>query len=94
MEPIRPVAPSGGDPMPNITVKNIPPELYAKLRELAKANSRSINREVILCIERAVSSRRVDVARVLAEAGRLREATAEYAISDADLTRLKDEGRP
>jgi len=79
--------------MPNITVKNIPPVLYANSQAWAKANSRSINREVILCIERAVSSRPVDVARVLAEAGRLREATAEYAVGDEDLTRFKDEGR-
>ena len=41
--------------MPTITVKNIPESLYENLRESAGANHRSINREVIACIERALA---------------------------------------
>ena len=60
--------------MATITVKEIPDELYASLKETAKRNRRSINSEVIYVIEQAVRSRRVD---------------AEYAIARArELTRL------
>ena len=79
--------------MPAITVKNIPPDVYDKLQELARANRRSINSEVIHCIERAVSSRRLEVDELLTRARQLREQTASYAMSDEELTRAKQEGR-
>ena len=53
--------------MANITVKNIPADLYEHLKESAGANHRSINGEIIACIERAVGSRKIDVEAVLAE---------------------------
>jgi plasmid stability protein len=40
--------------MPTITVKNIPTELYELLKQSAAANRRSINSEILTCIERAV----------------------------------------
>ncbi len=80
--------------MPNITVKNIPEDLYQQLKELAKANRRSINREIIVCIEQVVSSRRLDPAKVLGEARRLREKTSHYTISDEELSQAKISGRP
>ncbi len=80
--------------MPTITVKNIPPDLYERLRRSAAANRRSINSEIIVCIEQAVRSSKVDVEEVLAEARRLREKTAGYEITDEELTRAKSAGRP
>jgi antitoxin FitA len=79
--------------VPTITVKNIPPELYERLRQNAKANRRSINSEIILCIERAVSPQQVHPQEIVASARRLREKTARYLISDDEFTRLKSEGR-
>ena len=38
--------------MPTITVKNIPEDLYARLKAYAAANRRSVNSQVIVCIER------------------------------------------
>jgi hypothetical protein len=49
----------GGVVMPTITVKNIPPDLYQRLKQSAEANRRSINSEVIVCIEKAVCSRKL-----------------------------------
>ena len=80
--------------MPTITIKNIPEDLYERLKEAARAHRRSINSEVIVCIERAVCSRRIDVEAELAAARALREKTAGYTLTDDEIKRLKEEGRP
>lgn len=79
--------------MGTFTVKNIPTDTYEELKRLAKANRRSINSEIILSIERAVHSRRIDPDEIVARARALREKTAGYEISDAEFTRAKEEGR-
>ena len=79
--------------MATITIKNIPDDLYEQLRRRAVANRRSINSEVIVCIERAVRARRIDPEAVLARARQLREATAGYAIDDEEFTAAKQTGR-
>ncbi len=79
--------------MATITVKNIPDDLYEELRRYAVANHRSINSEVIVCIERAVRARRIDPDAVLTRARQLREATSGYAIGDEEFTSAKQAGR-
>jgi antitoxin FitA len=80
--------------MPAITVKNIPESLYKSLKESAGVNHRSINREIIACIERALGARRIDPEDVLANARQLRKMTARRPINDAVLKRAKAAGRP
>jgi plasmid stability protein len=80
--------------MPTITVKNIPEDLYAELKRAAALNRRSVNSEIIVCIEKAVRSHRVSPGTVLAEARRLREQTAQYRISDDAFNQAKAAGRP
>jgi predicted transcriptional regulator len=80
--------------MHTFTVKNIPPDLYERLKQLARANRRSINNEIIVCIERSVSSQRVASEAVLTRARKLREKTLNFPISDEELTRAKVAGRP
>lgn len=80
--------------MPSITVKNIPPDLYERLKQSARANRRSINGEIIVCIERAVSPQRVDPETVIARARELRERSAAYRITDEALNAAKGAGRP
>ena len=46
--------------MHSITIKNIPSELYEKLKSKARVNRRSINNEVIHCIDRSLRSHRID----------------------------------
>lgn len=79
--------------MPTITVKGIPSDLYAHLKQAALANHRSINKEIIVCIERAVHSRRIPAEAVLRRAQQLREKTRKHPISDAEFTRAKTAGR-
>jgi antitoxin FitA len=79
--------------MANITVKNIPDELYEQLRESAGVNHRSLNREIIACIERSVGCQRIDVDAFLAEARRIREEIGGPPITDAEFTEAKRFGR-
>jgi len=80
--------------MATITVKNIPEEIYEKIKLQAKANHRSLNSEIISIFEHAVQKRTpMDVKLILERARKIREITAHYAISDEDLTRWKKEGR-
>ena len=79
--------------MPTITVKNIPSGLYDRLKQAAEANHRSINSEVIVCIERALLSREINPEAVLARARQLRERTVGYVINDDELTATKTAGR-
>jgi antitoxin FitA len=80
--------------MATITLKNIPEPLYERLKQAAASSRRSVNSEIIVCIERAVASRRVDVDSVLDEARRLRRWTEERPVRDEGFDRAKTEGRP
>ena len=79
--------------MPSITVKNIPDDLYELLKNSAKYHHRSINSEIIVCIENSVRSQRVDNQETLKRARLLREKTAAYILSDEELSQAKESGR-
>jgi plasmid stability protein len=79
--------------MATITVKNIPDDLYTLLKQSAKANRRSINSEIIVCIEHAVRSQRIEPGEVLEEARTLREKTAGYKITYEEFRNAKTAGR-
>lgn len=80
--------------MVSITVKNIPADIYDSVRQSAKANRRSINRQIIVIMEEAVNSRAIEPEEFLVRARRLREKTARYAISDDEFDHAKQAGRP
>jgi hypothetical protein len=80
--------------MPTITVKNVPTELYERLKRSAEVNRRSINSEIIVCIERALYSRQIDPEAVLPRARELREKTVDYPITDEEFTGAKAAGQP
>lgn len=46
--------------MPNLTIKSIPDELYQRLKKSASEHRHSMNREVIVCLERSLLSRRIE----------------------------------
>ena len=79
--------------MATVTVKNIPDDLYDRLKSIAQINRRSINSEIIMCIENAVTIRRINIDEVLENARQLRQFTAGYLISDEELSQAKAEGR-
>lgn len=79
--------------MPTITVKNIPTELYEKLKQAANSSHRSINSEIIACIEWVVCSQQLAPEIVLSNARKLRTRTASFPTTDDEFTRAKDTGR-
>jgi antitoxin FitA len=80
--------------MPNITVKNIPADLYEQLKQSAIANRRSINREIITCIEHGVHARKINPEALLVRARQLRQKTRKHVITDTELESAKRVGRP
>ena len=77
----------------NFTLKNIPQDLFDKVRERAGRNHRSINGEIIAVLETATASRRVPVDEILARARALRERT-HGVLTDDLIDQAKREGRP
>ena len=75
--------------MPNITLKNIPSDLYKALKQNAEINHRSLNREIIASIERALAVHSIPLETVLQTAKTLRAKTAAHPITDAELSRAK-----
>lgn len=80
--------------MPNVNVKNLPKELHRKLKERALRNRRSLNSELIACLQEVVMPKRIDPDEAAARLRALRTRLDGPALKDADLTRLKSEGRP
>ena len=80
--------------MKTITVKSIPDDLYERLRQSATENRRSINSEIIVCIERSVQSRKQeDIDTILAKARQMRSWTKANPITNEELTEMKIAGR-
>ena len=80
--------------MPALTIKNIPDDLYLRLKEAAKVHRRSLNSEILYCVERTLVPYKIDVAEHLMTARKLREKTAEYQLTDELLNTAKNDGRP
>ena len=78
--------------MATITVKNIPDALYEQLKQTAQLHHRSINSEIIVCIEQAMGGQPIDLELTLARAQVLREKTSAYPISDEAFTEAKTAG--
>jgi plasmid stability protein len=53
--------------MLTLTLKNIPEDLHARLKESAGKNRRSLNSEILARLERGVSAPRVDRAKLARE---------------------------
>ena len=80
--------------MTTFTVKNIPPNLYERLKKSAERNRRSINNEIIVSIEKSVQSQALDIDHVLASARKLRSLTKAVPITDDELMSAIEDGRP
>ena len=79
--------------MPTITVKNIPADIYEKLKKSAETSRRSINSEIIACIERAVRSQPINPDLLLTRARKLRGKTSSHPITADEFNQAKTAGR-
>lgn len=80
--------------MASLTIKNIPADLYESLKQAANAHHRSINSELIVCLEKILKPHKLthDERLTAARALRKKVATADITASDIDIA--KNEGRP
>lgn len=79
--------------MATITLKNIPEQLYQKLKQRAAQHYRSLNSEVIVCLRNVLGSKQVDP-DVLLERARVLRSGISGKLTDKDLSLLKNQGRP
>ncbi|MCX5884537.1 MAG: Arc family DNA-binding protein [Proteobacteria bacterium] len=79
--------------MATITLKNIPKQLHQMMKQRAVRHHRSMNSEVIACLNQAVGSAQVDPESLIARARALRRKLS-VRLSEKDLSALKGEGRP
>ncbi|WP_322801583.1 FitA-like ribbon-helix-helix domain-containing protein [Thermoflexus sp.] len=80
--------------MPTLTIKNMPEDLYRRLKRRAEMHRRSLNSEIIFCLEQAVGAYRVDPEIFLVRARQLREKTRMHPLDEATLNAAKRTGRP
>jgi antitoxin FitA len=80
--------------MPTLTLKNIPDDIYIRLKEAAQAHHRSLNSEILYCVERTLGTHKLDIAEHLSVARTLRAKTAGHPLTDDVLNTAKNAGRP
>ncbi|MDY6904410.1 MAG: DNA-binding protein [Thermodesulfobacteriota bacterium] len=78
--------------MQTITVKNIPPEIHKSLKNMAKINRRSLNGEIIYCLEKYTKMSTVDTRQLISKARNIR-SRINHTFSDQEIENAKNEGR-
>lgn len=76
-----------------LTLKNIPDSIYTRLREAADAHHRSMNSEVIACLEKALMPIRIGPAERMVRARQLRSGLENSVFDPAEIAAAIDEGR-
>ncbi len=80
--------------MATLTIKNIPDDLCQRLRERAKQHRRSINSEVIVCLEQVFGAAPLDPVAFLESVRTLRHSISHVYVTEEGLRAAKNEGRP
>lgn len=80
--------------MANLTIKNVPDPLVRRLKRQAARHRRSLNLEVITCLEAVAQAVPVDADTLLARARMVRRAPTGLRLNDRTLAALKTHGRP
>jgi plasmid stability protein len=80
--------------MATLTVKNIPQPVVDRLKRRASLHRRSLNLEVIACLETIVQPTPVDPEALLARIREIRVRPKGMRVTDRLLTGLKVAGRP
>jgi antitoxin FitA len=76
-----------------LTLKNIPDEVYQRLKASAETHRRSLNSEAIVCLESVLLPGRIDPGERLARARALRAALPGTQFKARDIEAMKREGR-
>ena len=79
--------------MASFTLKNIPDRLFENLRAAAELHHRSINGEILACLERSFGAS-LEPAELLARTRELRSRVRGRPLTLEELQAAKVEGRP
>jgi plasmid stability protein len=77
-----------------LTLKNIPDEVYDRLKASAEMHRRSLNSEAIVCLESVLLPGRLPLSERLARARALRGSLPQGKFQARDIDCLRREGRP
>lgn len=80
--------------MATLTIKNIPPDLYELIKQRAVEHHRSLNSEVIVCLENTLRVKRIDPHVFLARIDVLQKKVPLPPLKDKMLRHAKKIGRP
>lgn len=76
-----------------LTLKNIPDDIYARLKFSAEMHRRSLNSEAIICLEAVLLPTRMPPSERLARARELRAALPQGEFRAHDIDAAKRQGR-
>jgi plasmid stability protein len=76
----------------NLTIKNVPKPVLRRLKARAALHRRSLNLEVISCLETLVQPTPLDAEALLARVREIRRTPARTRLTDRALRRLKTAG--
>ena len=78
--------------MPNFTLKNIPDDLYLRIKESAERNHRSINSEIIVQLRKVIPQTAAERQRAFDNAAELR-ARFKLNLTMEEIDAAKRDGR-
>lgn len=77
-----------------LTLKNIPDDVYERLKVSAETHRRSLNSEAIVCLEAVLLPGRISPVERIARARAMRAPLTKAKFKLRDIDALKREGRP
>lgn len=77
----------------NMTLKNIPDELYERLKVTAQLNRRSLNSEVIMCLDTVLRKPKMPASERIARARALSIDLDPKKFKASDIDKFKRQGR-
>lgn len=77
-----------------LTLKNIPDEVYQRLKLAAETHRRSLNSEAIVCLEAVLIPNKISPSERLARARQLRAELGKTKFRAREIDTLKRQGRP
>lgn len=80
--------------MPALTIKNIPDTLYEQLKSAADLHRRSINSEVLVCLEKVLVAKKSNPNDRLRRIEQLRVSIKPNIITAEDIDQAIENGRP
>ncbi len=79
--------------MATVTFKNIPDDLYEKLKQATAAHHRSVNSELIYCLEKTFRPTRISAVELAEKAALLRSRVSATRLDVDEISAAKAQGR-